>query len=98
MEQKFIRERVIEKNDFKWDINTLDLVAGVDISASKEDPDVACSALIVYSCKSKKIVYEQIDIVQINQPYIPGFLAFREVPVLYELFQKLKIKRPDCWP
>lgn len=33
-----------------------------------------------------------------QQPYVPGFLAFREIPILYTLFQRLKQKRPDLWP
>jgi deoxyinosine 3'endonuclease (endonuclease V) len=49
---------IIEKNDFHWNLEELDLVAGVDISASKEDPDVACAALVVFSCKLKQEVYE----------------------------------------
>ena len=49
---------IVEKNDFKWDVGNLDLVAGVDISASKKDTDVACAALVLYSCKMKTALYE----------------------------------------
>ena len=47
-----------EKNNFEWNIDTLDLVAGVDISASKKDTDIACAALVVYSCKMKTVLHE----------------------------------------
>ncbi|MBP9839330.1 MAG: endonuclease V [Proteobacteria bacterium] len=88
-----------EKNSFGWDLNTLDLVAGVDISASKHDNDIACAALVIYSCKLKTDLYEETLMFNIShQPYIPGFLAFREVPVLWELFNKLKAKQPQLWP
>jgi deoxyinosine 3'endonuclease (endonuclease V) len=36
--------------------------------------------------------------VRISQPYIPGFLAFREVPPLWNLFKKLKDQKPEAWP
>ena len=98
-EQKKVRSLIIEKNDFKWDVNTLDLVAGVDISAAKKDTDVACAALVIYSCKMKTSLYEEVEFFDIShQPYIPGFLAFREVPVLMHLFKKLKEKQPQLWP
>jgi deoxyinosine 3'endonuclease (endonuclease V) len=47
-------------------------------------------SLIVYSVKNKKVVYEDNRIIQINQPYVPGFLAFREVPALYAMFNDLR--------
>ena len=55
----------MEKNDFKWDLNSLDLVAGVDISASKQENDIACAALVIYSCKLNKIVHQEIEIINI---------------------------------
>lgn len=76
-EQHFIKGLLIEKNDFHWKLDDLDLVAGVDISASKEDPDVAFAALVVFSCKLKQEVYEETQMFHTTQPYIPGFLAFR---------------------
>lgn len=49
--------------------------------------------------KSNTSLYEEIEFFNIGeQPYIPGFLAFREVPILYVLFERLKQKRPDLWP
>ena len=86
-EQKHIRGLIIEKNLFDWQPDTLDLVAGVDISAAKQDTDVACAALVIYSCKLKIAVYEETEMLDISrQPYISGFLAFREVPILLQLF------------
>ena len=53
-------------------------MAGVDISASKKDTDVACAALVIYSLKMKTVFHEEVEMFNIShQPYIPGFLAFR---------------------
>ena len=77
-EQGKIRQLIVEKNDYKWDLSTLDLVAGVDISAQKQDTDIACAALVIYSCKLKTSLYEETEMFNIShQPYVPGFLAFR---------------------
>ena len=35
---------------------------------------------------------------ELDQPYVPGFLAFREIPSLLPLFEKLKAKKPELWP
>jgi endonuclease V len=80
-------------------LSNIDLVAGVDISAAKHDADVACAALIIYSCKMKTVLHEETEMFNVShQPYVPGFLAFREVPVLMELFKRLKHKQPQLWP
>lgn len=44
------------------------------------------------------MVYEDYQMVKLTQPYIPGFLAFREVPHLLVLLQKLRKNRPDLVP
>lgn len=58
-------------------MNTLDLVAGVDLSASKTNGDFACCCLTVFSCKQKSVVYENTSLIKISQAYVPGYLAFR---------------------
>ena len=42
-----------------------------------------------------KVVYEDISMVTITQPYVPGYLAFREVPFLVEKLNKLKAAEED---
>lgn len=36
--------------------------------------------------------------VKLDLPYIPGFLAFREVPHLMPLFEQLRAEKPQLWP
>lgn len=59
--------------------NRLRYVGGVDLSFSKSDPSFACGALVVLDFDSLEVVYEDFCTVQLTMPYIPGFLAFREV-------------------
>lgn len=44
------------------------------------------------------MVYEDSRMVRLKAPYVSGFLAFREVPFLVELVQRLQEKEPDFMP
>lgn len=43
-------------------------------------------------------MYEDYEFVQLDVPYMPGFLAYREAPHLIDLYNKLKTSRPDLLP
>lgn len=73
-------------------------IAGMDISFVKDHPTKACSGLVVLSFPDLNVVYEDFRMVELTVPYIPGFLAFREVDFLLELLDSLKVKRPDVFP
>lgn len=45
-----------------------------------------------------KILYEDHEVETVDYPYVPGFLAFKEVPVYTILFDRLKQKRAELWP
>ena len=49
---------------------------------------MAC--LLIYDFETKKIVYEDYENETTEYPYIPGFLAFKEVPAYTILFDRLK--------
>ena len=85
-------------DSFTWSLDNLELVAGVDISFSGKYQNGACAGLVIYSVKYKKILYEDFAYVVLKEEYIPGFLAFRELPPTLQLFKKLKQKRPELWP
>lgn len=67
----------------------LKYVGGVDLSFSKADPSVACATLVVLDLNTLQVVYEDFFIVKLHTPYIPGFLAFREVLFMNFSFQFL---------
>uniref|UniRef100_A0A7S2TJW5 Endonuclease V n=1 Tax=Lotharella oceanica TaxID=641309 RepID=A0A7S2TJW5_9EUKA len=74
----------------------LRLLGGVDISFVK-DTDDALASLVVLNRKLE-VVYEDYHRVKMTNPYIPGFLAFREVDSLLPLFEKLKKSKPELTP
>ncbi|XP_016454818.1 uncharacterized protein LOC107778996 isoform X3 [Nicotiana tabacum] len=111
--QDSLKRQLITEDDFKWrlppKINErekegsnceilLKYVGGVDLSFSKEDSSIACGALVVLDFQTLKVVYEDSSIVRLHIPYLPGFLAFREAPVLLELLDKMKKNAHPFYP
>lgn len=77
--------RIIYRNYVNiWDIT---LVAGVDLAYWKENEiEYAVCCIVVVDYNTKNIVESKYCIDKVVTPYIPGCLAFREVP----LFLKTK--------
>jgi deoxyinosine 3'endonuclease (endonuclease V) len=88
------KNKVIENDEFDWTPQNVRYIAGVDISFSQHFDDIACSALIVFDNQKKDVVYQDFEYVRLDLPYVPGFLAFRELPALLELFKRLKTNKP----
>ena len=95
-----------ENNNNINNINTINdnkeklrYVGGVDISFDKYDKDVGISGLVVCDIeKDFEIVYEDYKLIKIEEPYIPSFLAFREVNPYVDLINILKTKKPEYIP
>eukprot|EP00756_Hemistasia_phaeocysticola_P057072 Hpha_TRINITY_DN33705_c0_g1::TRINITY_DN33705_c0_g1_i1::g.25068::m.25068 len=83
------------------------LVGGVDLSfvAETRAPPAkgadAVAVLVVMRFehgKAPAVVHESYLPVALDQPYIPGFLAFRESPPLEVLIKDLRARKPDLVP
>lgn len=89
---------MLEETDrFDWVLDkqnpsntTLERIAAVDISYSKHDSQKAVAALIILAFPSMEVLYEDFEKETAEYPYVPGFLAFKEVPVYTILFDRLK--------
>ncbi|MFJ8103752.1 endonuclease V [Lysinibacillus sp. NPDC096212] len=94
-QQNELRKRISLQNNFSND--QIQLVAGVDIAywgENNKEYGACCIQVIDFS--SKKIV-EQVEYInEITIPYISGFLAFREVPLVLEAVKKLRTD-PDIY-
>lgn len=100
--QDSLKGKLIESDDHTWTVNTnpstdLKIIGGMDISASKLDPNYAVSGLVICD-KDLHILYEKYELVQITEPYVPGFLAFREVKHLINLYNELLQLHPEYKP
>ena len=73
-------------------------VGGVDISFVKESTTKAAASLVVLAVPRMEVLYERTELVHLTQPYVPGFLAFREVPFLSKLVDDLRQSQPELMP
>ena len=78
--------------------HSLKRVAAVDISYSKYNQKNGVGYLVIYSYPEMKVIYEDHEVETADYPYVPGFLAFKEVPVYTVLFDRLRLKGADLWP
>jgi len=100
-EQETLKTQLITFDDFDWSMqdNSLKYIGGVDISFNPENREGnvndAVASLVVCSYPDLKVVYEAFHRVNMNLPYIPGYLGFREVPHLVNLVSEYRTKRPN---
>lgn len=88
--QKELRERVSIDPLALSDIHT---VAGADISFNRFS-DTVYGGIVVLEFPSLKLLDRSGVVVQVDFPYIPGLLSFREIPALLQAWEKLEVK-PD---
>ncbi len=72
----------------------LGLVAGIDLAFDKKSSLGFCAAL-VFSYPSLEPVEEAVVSGEMDFPYIPGLLSFREGPLIIRAYNML-VKKPDC--
>lgn len=91
--QEYLSKRVLESLDKTPRINpdTVRYIAGFDSSYTSGKQ---CAVVVVYDLQAKRIVEEKHVFVDVKVPYIPGLLAFREIPGYIRVYQKLGVK-PD---
>ena len=78
---------------------TLKLIGAVKFVYSKDDDQKALACLLILEFPSLKVIYEDHHHeIQTDYPYIPGLLAFKEIPVYQVLFDRLRKNQPGMWP
>lgn len=78
----------------KFPISNIKLVAGIDVTFTDiwKNPTTGIACITVLDIET----FEEVETVYacktINFPYIPTFLAYRELPVILKAYEKLKTK------
>lgn len=80
-------------HDRPMDLNSIKLVAGVDVSVKDEQSQ---AAVIVLKYPEMVVIERETAKIPTPFPYIPGLLSFREGPALVEAFEKLE-NEPDVF-
>ncbi|XP_065503886.1 endonuclease V isoform X2 [Caloenas nicobarica] len=101
-EQARLRAAVLAQDTEPWQeepsLAGLRRVGGVDLSYPSGDETRACASLVVLSFPALQVLYEDCRMVTVSTPYVAGFLAFREVPVLVEAVRRLQQEEPALQP
>lgn len=91
-EQVECSKKIIKKDGFK-DFNT---IGGIDLTFIKnKDKTIGIGALVILD-KDKNKIYEHIYKDYVDFPYIPGFLSYREFPIMEKLVNTSKVL-PDIY-
>lgn len=93
--QRDFAEKIKLENSF--DEESIKYVAGVDLAywmEENEEKAVCCIVIVEYA--TGKIIEDVFAIGRITIPYMPGYLAFRELPLVMEAASKLKYD-PDIY-
>ena len=101
MQEKFLkkqnelRDKIITYDNY--DKNSLRLVAGVDLAYWKKgDNEYAVCCIVVIDIDTHEVIEKKHFSGRIEVPYMPGFLAFRELPLILET-AKLLENVPDIY-
>jgi deoxyribonuclease V len=88
-----LQESLAARIDVQSSLGAWTTVAGADVSYNKHSPQLYAAVVVV-----RAGTFELVDCVGVvgtaTFPYVPGFLSFREAPVVLEAFGMLK-HRPD---
>lgn len=93
--QNELKEQITLNNNFN--IEDINLIAGVDLAYWEENSkQYGTCSIVVINYKTKEVV-EKISVVgEIKVPYVAGFLAFRELPLVIDAAKALTIE-PDLF-
>lgn len=90
LQRYILQEQVIKLPD----IHT---IAGIDLAYwEKDGQELAVCCIVIMDVKTHKILERVHQKGKIRFPYIPGYLAFRELPLVLETVKKLSIV-PDVY-
>lgn len=83
-EEEFVKVQyeLQERIDFNVNVTTIKTVAGVDLAYwTKDGEEYAVCCIVVLDYLTKEIIEKKYAVDKVSIPYIPGCLAFREIPV-----------------
>lgn len=84
-----IQERLAGSVTGTDQIGPVHLVAGIDVGPAR-DSDRIQGAIVVLSYPDLMVVEETVAQRKADFPYVPGYLSFREIPVVLDAFEHLR--------
>lgn len=88
--QKSLQEKVVLQKEENFQMAT---VAGADISFNKFETTVYAGIMVLQFPSLTPLSYALVQ-TEVTFPYVPGYLAFREIPALFKAWELLP-QKPD---
>jgi deoxyribonuclease V len=92
-EAKQIQEKLFQKLDLAERELKISTIAGADISLNLYSTTIYAGIILLSFPDLKPLAYSLVK-GETRFPYIPGYLAFREVPALVKVWEQMK-QKPD---
>ena len=94
VEEKYIKIQYELQKQIEFhnsiDIRLIKNVAGVDLAYwNKKGNEYAVCCIIVLNYETQEVVEKKYAVEKVTVPYIPGCLAFRELPVFLKVYKTL---------
>lgn len=80
------------------DRRLLRYVGALFLGFSKEDPNQGCATLLIMAYPSLEVIYRRMELVKIDEPYMPSYLAFREIPAFRSLWNEMLERDSEIKP
>ena len=88
-----VQARMRELARIDDDFGEVTTVAGVDVKIGRGWKQGSCG-VVVLSFPQLEVIETRVHSAPVSFPYVPGLLAFREVPIFLETYELLRVK-PD---
>lgn len=86
--QSVLSERVVLRDTFTS--KNIKLIAGVDVAyCNLKSSEYGICCIMVINVETMNVIEKAISAGKVTVPYIPGYLAFRELPLIIEAAKKL---------
>lgn len=92
-ERQLIFQKQIQTNNFSSNSLTIQTVGGADISLNLYETTIYAGIINLSFPQLIPVSYSLVK-AETRFPYVPGFLAFKEVPALVKVWEQLEMK-PD---
>ena len=94
-QQEELRQRLLCVSQY----DEIQYIGGLDISFAKDSKADACVCLVVLDYNNlERVIYQKCQMIELTQPYIPGFLAFRECDAAARMLEELRETEPALVP
>ena len=86
-----LQQKLSSRLDFRWEKQKVVFIAGCDVSSEFRGNRLYAS-VVIQSFPDFDLIETESSSSEVNFPYVPGLLSFREMPVLLRAFEKIRIQ------